>query len=222
MAEVLDLRGMLFDMDGVLVSSIGSAERCWRRWAAEYGLPNADQITIPHGVRSIDIVRLLKPDVDPVEGLRRIEHMEIADVSDVRMLPGARELLESLPAERWTIVTSATRPLLVARLQAAGLPIPKRLVTAEMVTRGKPDPEPYRMGAEMLGFAPSECMVVEDAPSGVLAGVLAGCKVLGVEGTHAATELREQGAEFLVPSLLAVRARVEGPQLRLEVDVNGS
>jgi sugar-phosphatase len=128
-----------------------------------------------------------------------------------------RELLKSLPVERWTIVTSATRPLLLARLHAAGLPVPERLVSGEMVTRGKPDPEPYRMGAEMLGFAPAECLVVEDAPSGVRAGVEAGCRVLGVEGTHRAEELRERGAEWVVESLDDVRARVEGKELRLKV-----
>lgn len=217
MAVAIELRGVLFDMDGVLVSSIASAERCWRQWAAHYGLPDADKVTIPHGVRAIDIARMLKPDVDPVEGLHLIEDMEIADTADIQVLPGARELLESLPAERWTIVTSATRPLLVARLQAAGLPLPERLVSGEMVTRGKPDPEPYRMGAEMLGFAASECLVVEDAPSGVRAGVAAGCRVLGVEGTHAAEELREAGAEWVVPSLEAVRASLDGDELRIRL-----
>lgn len=217
MAVAIELRGVLFDMDGVLVSSIASAERCWRQWAAHYGLPDADKVTIPHGVRAIDIARMLKPDVDPVEGLHLIEDMEIADTADIQVLPGARELLESLPAERWTIVTSATRPLLVARLRAAGLPLPERLVSGEMVTRGKPDPEPYRMGAEMLGFAASECLVVEDAPSGVRAGVAAGCRVLGVEGTHAAEELREAGAEWVVPSLEAVRASLDGDELRIRL-----
>lgn len=204
----------MFDMDGVLVSSIGSAERCWKRWAAYYGLPNADQVTIPHGVRAIEIARMLKPDVDPVEGLRVIEEMEIADVAGIQVLPGARALLESLPAERWAIVTSATRPLLLARLNAAGLPVPERVVSGEMVTRGKPDPEPYRMGAEMVGAPASACLVVEDAPSGARAGIEAGCRVLGVEGTHRAAELA--GAEFVVPSLEAVRATVAGERLRVE------
>lgn len=220
MAEVspeIDVQGVLFDMDGVLVSSIASAERSWRRWAAEYGVPNADQVTIPHGVRAIDIAVLLKPDVDPVEGLRRIEQMEIEDVGDVQLLPGARALLESLPRERWTIVTSATTPLLIARLNAAGLPIPERLVAGEMVKRGKPDPEPYRLGAEMLGFAPGDCLVVEDAPSGVGAGLAAGCRVLGVEGTHRREELIEAGAEFVVRSLVDVRTEMDGDGLKVRL-----
>ncbi len=215
-AEVVAVRGVLFDMDGVLVSSIGSAERCWRAWAAHYGLPNADQVTIPHGTRALDIALMLKPDVDPVEGLRRIEEMEIADAGDLKVLPGAKELLESLPVERWAIVTSATKPLLIARLGAAGLPVPERLVSGEMVQRGKPDPEPYRMGATMVGAAPADCLVVEDAPNGVQSGVRAGCRVLGVEGTHTAAELRQAGAEFVVTSLERIRATVQGDRLAVE------
>jgi sugar-phosphatase len=209
----------LFDMDGVLISSIEAAVRCWRRWAKRYGVPNADEFEIPHGVRSIDIVKRLRPDIDPLEGLRAIEDMEVEDVADLQVLPGVKVLLESLPLERWAIVTSATRRLLLARLKAAGLPVPERIISAEMVERGKPDPEPYRRGAELLDFRPEECVVVEDAPSGVGAGKAAGCRVLGVLGTHSAAELR--GADWIVGSLegLAVMVKPDGLELRfLPVD----
>jgi sugar-phosphatase len=207
-------KGILFDMDGVLISSIGAAVRCWKRWAKRYGVPNAEEFEIPHGVRSIDLVKMLRPDIDPQEGLRSIEDMEVEDVADLQVLPGVKVLLESLPAERWAIVTSATRRLLLARLKAAGLPVPERIISAEMVERGKPDPEPYRRGAELLGFRPEECVVVEDAPSGVGAGKVAGCRVLAVLGTHAAAEL--VGADWVVESLegLAVTANPDGLELR--------
>ena len=58
----IETKGLLFDMDGVLISSIGSVERCWRRWAAIYGVPNAESYMVPHGMRAIDIVRMLRPD----------------------------------------------------------------------------------------------------------------------------------------------------------------
>jgi sugar-phosphatase len=207
-------KGILFDMDGVLISSIDAAVRNWKRWAKRYGVPNPDDFVIPHGVRSIDLVKMLRPDIDPQEGQRAIEDMEVEDVADLRVLPGVKSLLESLPAERWAIVTSATRRLLLARLQAAGLPVPERIITGEMVERGKPDPEPYRRGAELLGFRPEECVVVEDAPSGVGAGKAAGCRVLAVLGTHAAHELHE--ADWVVGSLegLAVTANRDGLELR--------
>lgn len=215
----LETKGVLFDMDGVLVSSIESVRRCWRTWAEHYGVENPEAIEIPHGTRAIDVMQLLKPGVDLKAGLRFIEDLEVADVADTRVLAGARELLESLPAERWTVVTSATRPLVVSRLGAAGLKIPERLVTAEMVERGKPDPEPYRRGAEALGFAPAECIVVEDAVSGVKAGVAAGCRVLCVEGTYPAEELRAAGATWVVPSLCEVVVTVGEGMIGLRLAV---
>jgi sugar-phosphatase len=203
-------QGMLFDMDGVLVSSIASANRCWKLWAKHYGVPNWQDVEIPHGTRAEEIVKLLAPHADVAEGLRRIEDMEIADVHDIVTLPGALDLLQSMPLERWAIVTSATDRLLVARLRAAGLPQPDRLISANMVTRGKPDPQPYLMGAARLGVSAADCLVFEDAPSGVQAGVAAGARVVGVLGTTPAEKLLADGASWLVPSLAAVKA-VAGP-----------
>ncbi len=207
-------KGILFDMDGVLISSIASVKRCWRRWAKMYDLPNAEEYEVPHGMRAIEIVKMLRPDIDPQKGLRAIEDMEVADVGDLQVLPGVKTLLESLPPERWAIVTSSTHRLLLARLKAAGLPLPTRIVSGDTVERGKPDPEPYRRGAELLGFRAEDCVVVEDAPSGVASGKAAGCRVLGVLGTHLAADLR--GADWVVGSLegLAVTAKADVLELR--------
>lgn len=196
--------GILFDMDGVLISSIASVNRCWRRWAQHYNVPGADTYEIPHGTRAVDIIKTLRPDIDPAEGLRLIEDMEIEDVADLVVLPGARSLLEHLPQHRWAIVTSATRRLLLARLRAANLKVPERIISGDMVRLGKPDPEPYRRGAELLGFAPADCLVVEDAPSGIASGVAAGCPVLGVLGSYTEAELHAAGARWIVPSLESV------------------
>ena len=207
----LDVAGILFDMDGVLISSIGSVNRSWRRWAQHYGVPNADTFQVPHGIRAMDIIAMLKPDLDPEEGLRTIEDIEMVDVDDLKVLPGARALLESLPQERWAIVTSATGRLARERLRVAGLPAPERMISAEMVERGKPDPEPYRRGAELIHSPAADCLVVEDAPSGVGAGIAAGCRVLGVLGTHTEDELRAAGASWIVRSLEDVSAQT-GPK----------
>jgi len=207
-------KGILFDMDGVLVSSIESVVRSWRRWAELYNLPNAETFEIPHGVRAKDIIKTLLPDVDLQEAVRVIEDIEVEDVADLRVLPGVKTLLEGLPPERWAIVTSSTQRLLLARLGAARLPVPERIISGDRVKRGKPDPEPYRLGAGLLGFRPEECVVVEDAPSGVEAGKAAGCRVLSVLGTHSAAELHE--ADWVVGSLerLAVAADDAGLELR--------
>ncbi|MFC6644516.1 HAD-IA family hydrolase [Granulicella cerasi] len=196
---------LLFDMDGVLLSSIASAERCWKLWAKHYELPNWETFTIPHGVRAIDIVKMSAPWIDADEGLRVIEDMEIADVADVKVLPGAAALLASLPEGRWTIVTSASKRLMEARVKAAGLPLPPRFITANDVVKGKPDPEPYRKGAELLGFDPAQCVVVEDAPSGIKAGHGAGARVLGVVTSHTAEQVHEARADWVVQSLADVK-----------------
>ena len=206
-------QGILFDMDGVLVSSIGSAERCWRAWARRYEIPGWESFQFPHGVRASDTIAQLRPDVDQLEALRVIEDLELDDMGDLTVLPGVRDLLSSLPQERWCIVTSCTRRLLEGRLRAADLPIPANLISGADVTRGKPDPEPYRRGAAVLGVKPEDCIVVEDATAGVGAGVAAGSRVLAVLTSTPAEQLRH--ATWIVPSLKCVTASMANGALEL-------
>ncbi len=213
---VVKAKGLLFDMDGVLVSSIGSVRRSWRKWAKMYGVPDADNYEVPHGMRAIEIVKSLRPDIDPKVGLDEIEDIEVDDVDDLVTLPGVKELLGSLPKDRWTIVTSATKRLTVRRLEVAGLPLPERLITADMVEKGKPDPEPYMRGAALLGLDNAECVVFEDAPSGVGAGKAAGSRVIGVLGTHTLEELEQ--ADWVVESLAGVKVVSSADGLELRFD----
>lgn len=218
---IVATQGLLFDMDGVLVSSIASVNRCWRRWAQHYDVPGWETYTIPHGVRATDIMKSLRPDFTPEQaaaGLRMIEDFEIADTAGLKVLAGVRELLEALPAERWTIVTSATRRLLLGRLKAAELPYPEELIAGDDVVHGKPHPEPYRKGAAMLGFSSEQTLVVEDAPNGVGSGAAAGSRVMGVLGTHRAEELYAAGAEWVVASLAGVEVLSSEDGLRLKFE----
>jgi sugar-phosphatase len=114
------------------------------------------------------------------------------------LLPGAREILNNLPPERWTIATSCTRPLAEVRLRAAGLPIPETIVTSSDVRIGKPDPEPYLKAAAKLGFTPFDCVVVEDAPAGIRAGKGAGTRVIAFLTTMVRHDLEEAGADWIV------------------------
>jgi len=214
----VEAAGLLFDNDGVIVSSIASVNRCWRRWAAHYGVPVAADFEIEHGTRAVDVMQKLVPGIDVVEGLKVIEDMELEDVADLEVLPGVKTLLESLPMERWAIVSSATYRLLVGRLKVAGLPVPERIVSGDRVVHGKPHPEPYLRGAELIHAAPSDCIVIEDAPSGARAGKAAGCRVLGVLGTHSAEELRAVGVDWVVESLERVKAEAVEGGLRLTLD----
>jgi sugar-phosphatase len=215
---VVEAAGLLFDNDGVIVSSIASVNRCWRKWAAHYGVPVTDDFEIEHGTRAVDMMQKLVPGIDVAEGLKVIEDMELEDVADLQVLPGVKDLLESLPMDRWAIVSSATYRLLVGRLKVAKLPVPERIISGDRVVNGKPHPEPYLRGAELIHAAPGDCIVIEDAPSGVRAGKAAGCRVLGVLGTHSAEELRAAGVEWVVESLDRVKAEAVEGGLRLTLD----
>jgi sugar-phosphatase len=218
MTQILCL-GFLFDLDGVLVDSTPAVARCWTRWALLHGFPNPEEVVrLAHGRPSIATMRELLPGADPEAENRQMERWEIEDVKDVVALPGAIELLQALPAERWAIVTSCTRPLAEVRIRAGGLPWPKHLVTSNDIRRGKPDPEPYLRGAERLGLAPGDCVVVEDAPAGIRSGKAAGASVLALRTTDIDSELSAAGAKWIVTDLRSVRlhpSRNEHMQLTL-------
>jgi sugar-phosphatase len=108
------------------------------------------------------------------------------------------EFLKALPVDRWAIVTSCTRALAAVRISAAGLPKPRHLVTSTDVKHGKPDPEPYLRGAQILGVLPSACVVMEDAPAGIRAGKAAGARVLALRTTASDAELQQAGADWIV------------------------
>ncbi|OWV91564.1 glycerol-3-phosphatase [Rhizobium sp. R635] len=175
----------LFDMDGTILNSIRAAERVWSDWARRHGLDVVDFLPKMHGSRGIDtITRLNLPGVDPEHEARLVTEAEIADVGDVVAIPGAATFLSSLPPDRWAIVTSSPLRLARRRLEAAGLPQPKFMVTAEDVKAGKPDPQCYILGAERLGVSTRDCLVFEDVAAGIAAGEAAGADVMVVTATH--------------------------------------
>jgi mannitol-1-/sugar-/sorbitol-6-phosphatase len=209
---------ILFDLDGVLVDSTPCGSRIWTAWANQHGLAAAYVVYIGHGRPTVETVRLVAPHLDAPHEAELIEQAEIADVAGLEVLPGVRALLASMPPDRYTIVTSGGRRLATTRLQAVGLPVPPMMVTASDITRGKPDPQPYLTGAAALGFDPRTCLVFEDAPSGILAAKAAGAGVIGIPTTYPQEEL--SGADFIIPSLAAVRATVDlnhNPPLRIEI-----
>ena len=199
-SAAIQCSALLFDLDGVLIDSTPAVHRVWEQWAIRRGLDPDAVVAHVHGRPSLSTIRRFLPDADHESENREVERREIEDVEGIVMLPGAAELLTSLPPNRWTIATSCTRPLAEARLRAAGLPIPPRIVTATDVTRGKPDPEPFLKAAAKLGFRPSDCVVCEDVPAGVSAGKAAGARVIALRTTFPEVELRTAGADFVVSS----------------------
>jgi sugar-phosphatase len=197
---VIGCCGLLFDNDGVLVDSDASVELSWSRWAVGWDLDPATVAGMVHGRRSADTVAQLIGAADRARALADIDRYEVEDAVAVTALPGAAELLGELPVGSWAVVTSGRRELTMARLAAAGLPVPKVLVCAEDVPAGKPDPAGYRQAAEALGLTPENCVVLEDSPAGVTAGRAAGATVVGVSDRALATD-----ADVVVRDLRGLR-----------------
>ena len=189
---------LLFDLDGVLINSTPAVARVWRQWAIEHGFNPEEVVARAHGRPSLTTVREYLPHADHEAENREVERREIADLEGVIPLPGALELLSSLPSDRWTIVTSCTRPLAEVRIKAAGLPQPKKMITSNDVVHGKPNPEPYLKGAAALGFRSEHCIVLEDVPAGVKAGKAAGARVISFPTTVAPDVLRASGADWVL------------------------
>jgi mannitol-1-/sugar-/sorbitol-6-phosphatase len=212
---LLTCQAILFDLDGVLVDSTTAVERVWRKWAANHHVDPEYVMENSHGRRSIETVRMVAPHLDAEQENLAVEQMEINDKEGIVAIPGALELLSGIPPGRFIIVTSATIALASARLRYAGLKVPERLVSAEDVVEGKPSPEPYLKGAAVLGFAPADCIVIEDTPAGIDAGNAAGMRVVALTTTYPASRLN--GACAVLPSLMSVKARIQDGRLQIEL-----
>lgn len=208
---------LLFDLDGVLINSTPAVSRVWRRWAVEQGFNPDEVVAHAHGRPSLATVREYLPDADHQAENREVERREIEDIDGIIPLPGALNLLASLPKDRWTIVTSCTRPLAKVRIKAAGMPVPDKLITSNDVTQGKPHPEPYLKGATLLGVSARECIVLEDVRPGVRAGKAAGARVIAFNTTVQPSALRDAGADWILHDCRDIRLLDHGSDLKLDV-----
>ena len=199
---------ILFDLDGVLCDSTRQVDREWREWAARKGVDGDAVMAIAHGVRTIEVIRRVAPHLDAGSEAAAIENHEAQDQTGVVVMPGALDLVQSIPEGRWGVVTSGSRLLAQNRLRHCGLPVPKVLVTADDVANGKPHPEPYLKGAERLGFNPEECVVIEDAPAGIQSARAGGMKVIGIASTYPASKIG--GADWVVTGLAQIQVQPDG------------
>lgn len=200
-----EVDAVLADNDGTLVDSQPAVNRAWERWAARVGLDWSFVAPRIHGRRASESIAELAPDRDLDVEDGWLEQIELEELTDVEAIPGAQDLLGALQGARWAIATSASVRLAVARLDAAGLPVPEVLIGADLVDRGKPDPQPYLMAAGHLGVVPDRCLVLEDSTTGVRAGVAAGCTVIGVRTGDAHDTLLAAGASTTVADLRQLR-----------------
>lgn len=207
------VQALLFDNDGTLVDSTAAIQRCWTRWGEENGLRAGSFDALKAFGRPVtEVISEVLPADRVAAAARRYEDLE-AEETECVLLPGAAELLRTLPRDRWAVVTSASRRTAVARLCRVGIEAPV-LVTADDISRGKPDPEPFLVAAARLGVAPADCLVIEDAPAGLQSARAAGMRSLAVTTTHPASQLR---ADLLVAGLDSLRVRWEPAGLTVDI-----
>jgi sugar-phosphatase len=210
----IDCDVVLFDMDGTLVDSTPVVERIWGRWAEKHGIDLPRLLQISHGRPTIETLSIVAPHLATAEEAARLDNEESDEPDGLSPVQGAQELIASLPADRWGVVTSAGRRLAVSRLTAAGLPVPRVLVTSDDVDRGKPDPAAYLEAARQFAVSADRTVVFEDTSVGIAAGRAAGATVIGVTTTFPTLD----GCDYSVQDLRAIR-RVSGDgPIRLVVD----
>jgi sugar-phosphatase len=215
---IFSCSAILFDLDGVLCDSTRAVDREWREWAARKGVDGDAIMAIAHGVRTIEVIRQVAPHLDAEKEARKIENHEDHDQAGVVVMPGAVDLVHSIPTGRWGVVTSGSRLLATARLKFCGIPVPAVLVTADDVKNGKPHPEPYLKGAERLGVPPAECLVIEDAPAGIQAARAGGMKVVGITSTYGTSDIEH--ADVVIGRLCQIQITSNGAgKLMVEISV---
>ncbi len=198
----------MFDLEGVLADSTCQVDREWREWADRKGVDGDTIMAFAHGVRTIEVIRRVAPHLDAETEAAAIENHEAHDQRGVIVMPGALELVASIPTGRWGVVTSGSRVLASNRLPHCGLPVPEVLVTSDDVMNGKPDPEPYLKGAELLGFPPAECLVIEDAPAGIQSARAGGLKVIALTSTYPAEAVKH--ADAVIATLRQIQVSSNG------------
>lgn len=213
---------VLFDIDGTLVDSTGSVERSWRTWARLYGFDGDTILETSHGRRSRDVVGDLLPGEEVRPAVDALLAIAEEDLDGVIALPGAEEALAPIPEGRRAAVTSGERRMMLARMHAAGVQVPEVFISAEDVEAGKPDPEGYRLAARRLGADPARCLVVEDAPAGIEAGLAAGARVLAAATSHPADQLMRAHTVVDDLSTCTVTATADGVVVSVGAGRQGS
>ncbi|MCA7012618.1 sugar phosphatase [Dickeya dadantii] len=211
----MECKGFLFDLDGTLVDSLPAVERAWSNWAKDHDIDPQTVLDFIHGKQAITSLRHFLAGASE-ETIQRefvaLEQVEATDTTGIAAMPGAQALLVRLDELDipWAIVTSGTVPIAHARHRAAGLPAPREFITAEQVAHGKPNPDAYLLGAQRIGLAPAECVVVEDAPAGVLSGLAAGCLVVAVNAPADTPRLDEVDAALHSLEQLQISRTADG------------
>lgn len=216
LSDALRCKAILFDLDGVLVNSAECVEKTWRSFAARHKLDVDEVLVYAHGRRTKETIQLVAPGLNADYEVATLEKNEAMTTEGVYEVPGARRLLQSLPLERWAIVTSGIRAVASLRIRFTGLPSPSVMICADDIAHGKPHPEGYIKAADNLGRLPSECVVIEDAPAGIEAAHNAGMRVIAIASTYGKERLAD--ADLVVDQLSDLAVLLDGEQIVISCD----
>lgn len=216
-------KAALIDMDGVLYDSMRGHAASWKKMCDEIGLDtDPDEFYMYEGMTGKATINLLMKrerghEVSDEEAARlyAIKTANFRALGPAPVMPGAQRMIAALGALGMTrvLVTGSAQASLLDKLEHdyPGVFVDGRRVTALDVKHGKPDPEPYLKGASLVGAAPADCMVVENAPLGVRAGKAAGCFVCAVmTGPVPREEFVKEGADMIFNSMEEFADYLEG------------
>ncbi|TFK28906.1 phosphatase [Coprinopsis marcescibilis] len=237
---VLTFDAVLFDMDGTLVDSTSGVVGAWNVFQKSYPTIDVHHIlSSAHGVRTVDNLKTYCGLTDPVQlevliaqifaEAVRFEQAILSSASEnggsgIVLLPGVNPIMEELASRRhlpkalWAICTSATRSYASSALNIAGVPVPDAFVAAEDVQKGKPNPDPFLLGAEKLNVNPKRCVVFEDAPNGIRSGRAAGCKTIALLTSHSREQVEAASPDYIVQDLtsISIRALENGVEVTIK------
>ncbi|EPB82626.1 hypothetical protein HMPREF1544_10611 [Mucor circinelloides 1006PhL] len=203
--QTLKSTAFIFDLDGTLIDTTPQVVKFWTDIALENNLNPAQILETSHGRRTIETLQRWVPHLATMEHVNELEGRLCLEKEGVTVLPGVMDLLQSIPAEDWTVNTAGTMLMATSRLRQFDIQVPKQMMTGDMLTQGKPHPEGYLKAAAILGKDPKDCLVFEDAPSGVMAAVAAGMQCIACTTTHTLEQLKEAGATVVVDRLDSVK-----------------
>lgn len=209
------LGAVLWDMDGVIADTGIYHCRAWQEVFGKRGVVFTEENFMHHfGQRNDTIIRsamsneISQEDLDLIAGEKEANYRKRIS-QNVKPLPGAVELIESLGRNGIKAAVASSAPMENIELILQGLGIKdsfQAIVYGREVTEGKPSPKVFLLAAEKLAAEPEICLVIEDAIAGVAAAKSAGMKCLAVTNSHPRDSLKQ--ADLIVDSLEAVSIEI--------------
>ena len=181
----------IFDVDATLVDTETVIDNIWKTWAKGVGIDFSLVQQHIHGRKIEETLRCVNSVLANDEQILAVKSIAVNEMKKATAIPGALEFVSKLDQGSWAIATSGPRKIASTSLHAAGFELPRVMVCAEEVSKGKPEPEPFLVAAKMLNVSPEQCVAFEDSPVGIKSAKTAGCYTIALLTSHRAVDLAE-------------------------------